>query len=56
MAVDSMDEFIIPDILHNPVIFPDNAQMQNAEIILPTHNSRKPAYDDVWSSFIGNNP
>ncbi|MBK7452435.1 MAG: spermidine/putrescine ABC transporter substrate-binding protein [Anaerolineales bacterium] len=56
MAVDGMDEFIIPDILHNPVIFPDNAQMQNAEIILPTHNSRKPAYDDVWSSFIGNNP
>lgn len=56
MAVDGMDEFIIPEILHNPVIFPDNTQMQNAEIILPTHKSRKPAYDDVWSSFIGNNP
>lgn len=56
MAVDGMDEFIIPEILHNPVIFPDNAQMQNAEIILPTHKSRKPAYDDVWSSFIGGNP
>jgi len=56
MAVDGMDEFIIPEILHNPIIFPDNAQMQNAEIILPTHKSRKPAYDDVWSSFIGANP
>ena len=56
MAVDGMDEFIIPEILQNPVIFPDNAQMQNAEIILPTHKSRKPAYDDVWSSFIGGNP
>lgn len=56
MAVDGMEEFIIPEILQNPVIFPDNAQMQNAEIILPTHKSRKPAYDDVWSSFIGGTP
>ena len=53
MAVDGMDEFILPEILHNPVIFPDNAQIQNAEIILPTHKSRKPAYDEVWSSFMG---
>lgn len=56
MAVDGMDQFIVPEILHNPVIFPDNAQMQNAEIILPTHESRKPIYDDVWESFIGSNP
>jgi len=56
MAVDGADEFIIPEILHNPVIFPDNAQMQNAEIILPTHKSRKPVYDDVWSSFMEGNP
>ena len=56
MAVDGMDEFIISEILHNPVIFPDNAQMQNAEITLPTHKSRKPAYDEIWSSFMEVNP
>ena len=56
MAVDGMDEFLLPEIINNPVIFPDNAQMQNAEIILPTHKIRKPIYDDVWASFTGNNP
>jgi spermidine/putrescine-binding protein len=56
MAVDGMDQFVIPEILHNPIVFPDNDQMQNAEIILPTHKSRKPIYDDVWASFIRGTP
>lgn len=56
MAVDGMDQFVLPEILKDPVIFPDSAQMQNAEIILPTHKVRKPIYDSVWASFVGGNP
>ena len=52
MAVDGTEQYVLPEILHNPVIFPDNEQLQKAEIILPIHPERKWIYDELWTSFI----
>jgi spermidine/putrescine transport system substrate-binding protein len=54
MAVDGMEQFIVPEILNNPIIFPDEAQLQKAEIILPIHRDRKWIYDEIWTSFMEN--
>jgi spermidine/putrescine transport system substrate-binding protein len=56
MAVDGAEQFILPEILHNPVIFPDNTQMQKAEITLPIHPDRKSVYDEIWASFMEGDP
>jgi spermidine/putrescine transport system substrate-binding protein len=55
MAVDGIEPFVLPEILQNPVIFPDNVQLQNAEIILPIHPNRKWIYDEVWADFMEGN-
>lgn len=52
MAVDGTEPFVLPEILHNPVIFPDRAQLQNAEITLPIHPERKWIFDDIWADFM----
>jgi len=56
MAVDGTDQFVLPEILQNPVIFPDNAQIQKAEITLPIRSDRKSIYDEIWADFMDNNP
>jgi spermidine/putrescine transport system substrate-binding protein len=55
MAVDGTEPFVLPEILQNPVIFPDKAQLQNAEITLPIHPERKWIYDDIWADFMEGN-
>jgi spermidine/putrescine transport system substrate-binding protein len=55
MAVDGMDQFVLPEILHNSVIFPDDAQMQKAEITLPIRADRKWIYDEIWADFMEGN-
>jgi spermidine/putrescine-binding protein len=52
MAVDGMEPFVIPEILHNTIIFPDNIQMQNTEITLPVRADRKWIYDEIWADFM----
>jgi spermidine/putrescine transport system substrate-binding protein len=52
MAVDGIEPFILPEILQSPVIFPDDSQMQNAEITLPIRPDRKWIYDDIWTTFM----
>lgn len=51
MAVDGAESFVLPEILQNPVIFPDDSQLQNAELTLPIRRSRQWIYDDVWTDF-----
>jgi spermidine/putrescine transport system substrate-binding protein len=51
MAVDGREQYVLPEILHNPVIFPDNIQLQNAEITLPIHPDRKWIFDEIWADF-----
>lgn len=55
MAVDGVEPFILPEILQNPVIFPDNSQLQKAEITLPIRQDRKWIYDDIWADFMDEN-
>jgi spermidine/putrescine transport system substrate-binding protein len=52
MAVDGTEAFVLPEILHNPVIFPDNVQLKKAEITLPIHPDRKWIYDEIWADFM----
>lgn len=56
MAVDGTEPFVLPEILQNPVIFPDKAQLQNAEITLPIHPERRWIFDDIWAKFMEGNP
>lgn len=56
MAVDGAEAFVHPEILHDPVIFPDEAQLLNAEIIIPTRSDRKRLFDDIWSEFLTEQP
>lgn len=55
MAVDGIEPYILPDILQNPVIFPDNSQLEKAEITLPIRTERKWIYDDIWADFMEGN-
>jgi spermidine/putrescine-binding protein len=55
MAVDGVEPFVLPEILQNPVIFPDNSQLQKAEITLPIRPDRKWIYDDIWADFMEGN-
>jgi spermidine/putrescine transport system substrate-binding protein len=55
MAVDGTEPFVFPEILQNPAIFPDRAQLEGAEITLPIHPERKWIYDDIWADFMEGN-
>jgi spermidine/putrescine transport system substrate-binding protein len=52
MAVDGAEPFILPEILQNPVIFPDDSQLQKAEITLPIRPDRMWIYDEIWADFM----
>jgi len=45
--------FIEPDILNNPVIFPANQDLVNAEPILPLTSRGQELYDSIWERFEG---
>jgi len=55
MAVDGMEPYVLPEILQNLVIFPDNAQLRNAEITLPIRPDRRWIYDEIWADFMEGN-
>jgi spermidine/putrescine transport system substrate-binding protein len=55
MAVDGTEPYVLPEILQNPFIFPDNSQLDNAEITLPIRADRKWIYDDIWADFMEEN-
>jgi len=44
--------FIQPEILNDPVIFPPQASLQKAEIILPLSAEGQKLYDDLWANFM----
>jgi spermidine/putrescine transport system substrate-binding protein len=56
MAVDGTEQFVLPEILHDPVIFPDTAQIQNGEFTLPIRPERKLFYDRIWADFMEDTP
>lgn len=44
--------FIEPEILNNPVIFPANKDIVNAELILPLTLLGQQLYDSIWERFL----
>ena len=44
-------EFIEEDILDNPIIFPPNEDLLNAELILPLTPKGQQLYDEIWERF-----
>jgi spermidine/putrescine transport system substrate-binding protein len=48
--------FIDPQILNDPVIFPPNESLRNAEIILPLSPEGQKLYDEVWERFLAAQP
>jgi spermidine/putrescine transport system substrate-binding protein len=43
--------FIDPDVLNNPLIFPPNEELINAELILPLTPEGQGLYDEIWERF-----
>ena len=44
--------FIEPEILNDPVIFPPQRDLKNAEIILPLTPQGQKLYDEIWKRFV----
>jgi spermidine/putrescine transport system substrate-binding protein len=51
-ANEAAREFVIPEILANPSIYPDNTVLKNAEIILPLTAQGQELYDEIWLKFL----
>lgn len=43
---------IEPEILNNPVIFPSNELLVEAELVLPLSSAGQQLYDEIWERFI----
>ena len=50
---DAARAYILPKILNDPVIFPRNEDVKNAEIIFPLNSEAQKLYDDIWARFTG---
>jgi spermidine/putrescine-binding protein len=48
MANDAAEPLVAPEILADPIIYPPNAFLHNAEVILPLDASAKDRYSAVW--------
>jgi spermidine/putrescine transport system substrate-binding protein len=44
--------FIQSEILNNPLIFPPNDELINAELVLPLTSQGQRLYDEIWERFI----
>jgi spermidine/putrescine transport system substrate-binding protein len=44
-------DFIEPDILDNPMIFPSNSDLNKAELVLPLSPEGQKLYDEIWERF-----
>ena len=49
-------QYIEPDIFNDPVIFPSNEELKNAEILLPLSRETEKYYEEVWERFLSSQP
>lgn len=54
MPHDAARPFIQPEILKNPLIYPPNEQLQEAELTLPLSAEGDALYDALWERFVAN--
>jgi len=56
MATEAADAFIDPEILNDPVVYPPNEDLDNAEIMLPLSPEGEKLYADIWERFLAVQP
>lgn len=56
MAVDGVEQFVNPETLYDPAIFPDAAQMLKGEFTQPIPLELMGIYDEIWESFLEGSP
>jgi spermidine/putrescine transport system substrate-binding protein len=52
MPNDAAAPYIDPAILNDPVIYPANQQLKNAEILLPLSPAGQSLHDEIWERFL----
>lgn len=52
MPHDTASAYVLPQLLNNPVIYPDAEHIKNAEITLPLDAERQVLYDQIWAGFL----
>ncbi len=48
--------FVDPEILNDPVVYPTNEQMQNAELLLPLSPEGERLHQEIWDRFMAAGP
>jgi spermidine/putrescine transport system substrate-binding protein len=56
MANDAAIPYIEPEILNDPVIYPPNEDLRNAEILLPLSPPGEQLYAEIWERFMAAAP
>lgn len=56
MASEAAVPFIDPEILNDPVIYPRNEDLRNAEILLPLSPEGERLYAQIWERFVAAEP
>jgi spermidine/putrescine transport system substrate-binding protein len=52
VANDPAKEFVDPEILNDPVVYPSNEVLANAELMLPLSEETGQLYDEIWRRFL----
>jgi spermidine/putrescine transport system substrate-binding protein len=52
MANEAATPFVDPEILNDPVVYPTNKDLQNAEILLPLSAEGEKLYAKIWERFM----
>lgn len=56
MPNDAARPFIDPEVLNNPIIFPPETALAQAEILMPLSPAGQQRYDDIWTRFLSDRP
>ena len=56
MASEAAVPFIDPEILNDPVVYPPNEDLRNAEILLPLSPAGERLYAQIWKRFVAAEP
>ena len=56
MASEAAVPFIDPEILNDPVVYPPNEDLRNAEILLPLSPAGERLYAQIWERFVAAEP
>lgn len=52
MANEAAKSFVDPEILQDPVVYPTNQEMKNAELLLPLSKEGEQLHAEIWERFL----